>query len=133
MAFPDPCPFCRVPAEAIARASDHAIAIPDGYSVAPGHTLVIPRRHVASVFDLTVEEWSDVWRLVSQVRREVSELRNADGVNVGVNDGAAAGQTVAHAHIHVIPRRYGDVPDPRGGVRWVIPASADYWSAGKQP
>ncbi len=108
--------------------SAHSVALRDGYPVAPGHILVIPRRHVASVFDLRPEEWDDLWALVRRIRGEVPELRAADALNVGINDGPAAGQTVAHAHVHVIPRRHGDVPDPRGGVRWVLPASADYWT-----
>ncbi|MHB1191938.1 MAG: HIT family protein [Longimicrobiales bacterium] len=109
--------------------SAHSLALRDGYPVAPGHILVIPRRHVASVFDLRPEEWDDLWALVRRIPGEMSELRAADALNVGINDGPAAGQTVAHAHVHLIPRNLGDVPDPRGGVRWVLPAKADYWSA----
>jgi diadenosine tetraphosphate (Ap4A) HIT family hydrolase len=76
---------------------------------------------------LPEEERAAVWSLVARVRGKlVSELQ-PDGFNVGVNDGAAAGQTVPHAHVHVIPRRAGDVADPRGGVRWVVPAKARYW------
>jgi diadenosine tetraphosphate (Ap4A) HIT family hydrolase len=89
--------------------------------------LVVPKRHVASLFDLPDEEQVALWRLVALIRtRLVTELR-PDGFTVGVNDGPAAGQTVPHAHVHVIPRRAGDVADPRGGVRWVIPAKAQYW------
>lgn len=108
--------------------SAHSLALRDGYPVAPGHILVIPRRHVAGVFDLRPEEWDDLWALVRRIPGEVPELGAADALNVGINDGPAAGQTVAHAHVHLIPRTLGDVPDPRGGVRWVLPASADYWT-----
>jgi diadenosine tetraphosphate (Ap4A) HIT family hydrolase len=103
------------------------VAVADAFPVAEGHLLVIPRRHVASLFDLREAEQAAVWGLVAQVRGWlVSELR-PDGFTVGVNDGLAAGQTVLHAHVHVIPRRTGDVADPRGGVRWVLPAKAPYW------
>jgi diadenosine tetraphosphate (Ap4A) HIT family hydrolase len=124
-----PCPFCSLSPESILDESPHALALLDGYPVARGHTLVVPRRHVASVFDLSPEEWADLWVLVRRVRLRVQALLDADGMNLGVNDGAAAGQTVGHAHVHLIPRHIGDVPDPRGGVRRVIPERADYWSA----
>jgi diadenosine tetraphosphate (Ap4A) HIT family hydrolase len=104
-----------------------AIAVADRYPVTEGHTLVIPRKHVASVYDLTIQEQNAIWDLVRMVRKHlVSELK-PDGFNIGVNDGIAAGQTVVHAHVHVIPRRGGDVGDPRGGIRWVIPNKAPYW------
>lgn len=125
------CPFCGVAAGSVVDASEHALALRDRYPVAPGHTLVVPRRHVASVFELDPEEWNELWALVRSVRHRVDELAGADGVSVGVNDGAAAGQTVAHAHVHLIPRRMGDVAEPRGGVRWVLPRTADYWSPGR--
>ena len=123
-----PCPFCPPAPGALVAESALCQAVRDGYPVAPGHTLVAPKRHVASVFALTDEEWADLWALLRRVRGMVPELLEAEAVNVGVNDGAAAGQTVGHAHVHLIPRRHGDVADPRGGVRWVIPATADYWS-----
>ena len=89
--------------------------------------LVVPKRHVASLFDLPDEEQAAIWKLVAQVRGKLASELQPDGFNVGVNDGPAAGQTVPHAHVHIIPRRAGDVPDPRGGVRWVVPAKAQYW------
>ncbi len=104
------------------------MAFLDGYPVAEGHALVIPRRHVASLFDLPPEEFADVWALVTRVRNELIERHHPDSFNVGINDGPAAGQTVPHAHIHVIPRKSGDVTDPRGGIRWVIPGKANYWT-----
>jgi diadenosine tetraphosphate (Ap4A) HIT family hydrolase len=106
--------------------SEFAVAFPDGFPVTEGHTLVIPKRHVASLFELSDEEQAAVWKLVAQVRVSlVAELR-PDGFNIGLNDGPAAGQTVMHAHVHIIPRRRGDVVDPRGGVRWIIPGKAQY-------
>ena len=92
-----------------------------------GHTLVLPVRHVPDFFALSAEEQADVWRLVAEVRLDLERRLSPDGFNVGLNAGRAAGQTVEHAHVHVIPRFVGDVPDPRGGVRWVLPESAVYW------
>jgi len=123
-----PCPFCFPAPGALIAESELCRALRDGYPVAPGHTLVVPKRHVARTLDLTDEEWADLWALVRRVREIVPELLEADALNIGVNDGAAAGQTVPHVHVHLIPRRRGDVADPRGGVRRVIPHRADYWS-----
>jgi len=122
-----PCPFCPPPADRQVAESEHGVAFLDGYPVTEGHTLVVPRAHVASLYDLPAEQQTDLWSLVAAVRQSALQ-GGADAVNVGVNDGRMAGQTVMHAHIHVIPRREGDQPDPRGGVRWVIPEKADYWS-----
>jgi len=124
-----PCPFCTLDADRVLHASAHARALRDAYPVTEGHTLVVPERHVASLFDLDAEERADVWRLVDAVRAALLESHGPDGFNVGVNDGEAAGQTVWHAHVHVIPRYAGDVPDPRGGIRWVVPERASYWEA----
>lgn len=105
--------------------NEHAFAIFDGFPVSPGHTLIIPRRLVMSVFDLDAEGLASLWALVRS-RKTRLEYAGADGFNIGVNDGKAAGQTVAHAHVHLIPRYRGDHPNPRGGVRAVIPGKADY-------
>ncbi len=124
------CPFCRLEPNRIRLKGEFAAAFPDGFPVTQGHTLVIPNRHVTSLFELPDEEQAAVWKLVAQVRALlVAELR-PDGFNVGLNDGTSAGQTVMHAHVHVIPRRCGDVADPRGGVRWVVPDKAAYWAGG---
>ena len=121
------CPFCSLPTERIWLQTDSTIAFRDAYPLSLGHTLVIPRRHVVSLFDLSAEEQQQIWVEVSRVRSLLTTEFNSDGFNVGLNDGEAAGQTVKHAHVHVIPRYRGDVPDPRGGVRWIIPAKAAYW------
>lgn len=123
----DPCPFCSIDSERWTTSSDAAIAFLDGYPVAEHHILVIPRRHVVSLFDLDASEQAEVSRLAHEVRRRLSDEFGIQAFNVGVNDGVAAGQTVAHAHIHVIPRVAGDSDDPRGGIRWVIPDKARYW------
>lgn len=122
------CPFCPPPAERIVASNALAVAIRDGYPVSPGHTLVIPKRHVASLADVTTDEAKALWPLLAEVRARVDAELKPAGYNVGVNDGRAAGQTVMHLHVHLIPRFDGDRPDPRGGVRWVIPEKADYWS-----
>jgi diadenosine tetraphosphate (Ap4A) HIT family hydrolase len=122
------CPFCRLETNRIRLVSEFCMAFPDEFPIAEGHTLVIPKRHVASLFELSDEEQAAVWKLVSKVRALLLSDLQPDGFNVGLNDGASAGQTVMHAHVHVIPRRRGDVADPKGGVRWVIPERAAYWT-----
>ena len=131
MGQPD-CHFCRLETNRIRLEGEYALALLDGFPVTQGHTLVIPKRHVASLFELPAEEQAAVWALVAQVRAVLLAELRPDGFNVGLNDGPAAGQTVTHAHVHVIPRRHGDVADPRGGVRWVVPDKAAYWAGGQQ-
>lgn len=129
---PEPrCPFCTLIAGGgLEDGSEHAVVIRDRYPVSQGHRLVVPRRHVASLFALDAEAQADCWALVARVRATLADALHPAGFNVGLNDGEAAGQTVGHAHVHVIPRFAGDVPDPRGGVRWVIPDRAPYWRVG---
>ncbi|MCP5349303.1 MAG: HIT family protein [Gammaproteobacteria bacterium] len=126
------CPFCALvdrPAERKVLASnEHGFAIRDGFPVSPGHSLIIPRRHMASFFDLSEEERHALLELLAQTKSVLERDYSPDAYNIGINDGPAAGQTVYHLHIHLIPRYRGDVRDPRGGVRWVIPDKADYWS-----
>ena len=100
----------------------------DGFPVSKGHTLLIPKRHVGSFFEITDEERADLLALLNKAKVVIQEEFNPDGYNIGINDGPAAGQTVPHLHIHLIPRYKGDRYDPRGGVRWIIPEKADYWS-----
>ncbi len=121
------CPFCRLPRERILHEADTALALHDGYPVSPGHTLVIPRRHVASFFEITDAERADLMSLLAAARDDIDRQFRPAGYNIGINDGAAAGQTVQHLHIHLIPRYEGDSQDPRGGVRWVMPDKARYW------
>jgi diadenosine tetraphosphate (Ap4A) HIT family hydrolase len=121
------CPFCELPAGDLVAQNQHAVAIRDRYPLSTGHTLVIPRRHVVTPFDLHPDELASVWSLVARVRRVLLVELVPDAFTIGLNDGTAAGQTIMHAHMHVIPRWTGDVADPRGGVRWVIPAQAPYW------
>jgi diadenosine tetraphosphate (Ap4A) HIT family hydrolase len=96
--------------------------------VTQGHTLVIPRRHVPSLFDLTTEERLAMFELLDGAKRELDKRYRPDGYNIGINDGAAAGQSIMHLHIHLMPRYKGDKADPRGGVRWILPDKAAYWA-----
>ena len=122
------CPFCNLPQERIVVASEHIRAIRDAFPVSPGHTLLLPRRHVGSLFGLTVVEWVELGQLLARVRTALQAEFRPDGFNIGINEGAAAGQTVPHLHVHLIPRYQGDQPDPRGGIRWIFPDKARYWS-----
>ncbi len=122
------CPFCQLDAACIVFSDDVTLVIRDAFPVSPGHTLIIPRRHVGSFFELTPPERARMFELLTQAKAELDGTLQPDGFNIGINDGAAAGQTVAHLHLHLIPRYRGDTPDPRGGVRWVLPAKAKYWS-----
>lgn len=121
------CPFCALPAERILLLADEALVIRDAFPVSPGHTLVIPRRHIGSFFELTDAERACMVELLAKAKAELDLSFQPDGFNIGINDGAAAGQTVPHLHLHLIPRYRGDAPDPHGGVRWVLPAKAKYW------
>ena len=119
------CPFCSNDRPIIVE-NDYAFAIADGYAVSPGHALVIPKRHIATVFDLSEEEYAGSFGLLCILKPILSNLHETYDFNIGVNCGEAAGQTVDHAHIHLIPRYSGDVEDPRGGVRHIIPGKGYY-------
>jgi diadenosine tetraphosphate (Ap4A) HIT family hydrolase len=122
------CIFCRPRAESdLLAANDLAVAFAAGFPVSPGHALVVPRRHEPDFFSLTAEEQAGVVALVNPVRALLGERFSPDAYNLGVNAGKAAGQTILHTHLHVIPRYAGDVAEPRGGVRWVLPETARYW------
>ncbi|MSP81275.1 MAG: HIT family protein [Rhodospirillales bacterium] len=123
MIEPD-CPFCQIGTPVLENKL--AYVRRDNFPVAEGHLLVCAKRHVASFFDLTTEEAAAIFSLVSQCRDIMEGEVAPDGYNVGVNIGGAAGQTVMHVHVHVIPRHVGDVPNPRGGVRGVIPSKQSY-------
>ena len=121
------CVFCDVDHAGVVASNSLAFAIRDRFPVTEGHTLVIPRRHVADWFDMTRGESAAVERLLRSMRESLREaFPGIVGFNVGINCGSEAGQTVFHCHVHLIPRRQGDVVNPRGGVRHVIAAKADY-------
>jgi diadenosine tetraphosphate (Ap4A) HIT family hydrolase len=123
------CPFCTLPESRIVKSNDNALIIRDGYPISEGHTLIIPKRHVGSFFQITERERSSLLKLLDYAKSVLDAEFKPDGYNIGINDGAVAGQTVSHLHIHLIPRYVGDMSDPRGGVRWIIPDKADYWTS----
>jgi diadenosine tetraphosphate (Ap4A) HIT family hydrolase len=122
------CPFCGTSGTGRATATLRTVyAIGDQYPVTDGHSLIIPFRHTPDFFTMTPDEKRDALELVERLREELSkDDPSVVGFNLGMNCGQAAGQTVMHAHIHLIPRRYGDTLDPRGGVRGVIPEKMKY-------
>jgi diadenosine tetraphosphate (Ap4A) HIT family hydrolase len=125
-------PFLTRPATDRIAENALAFAIRDGFPVSPGHTLVVPKRLVATWFDATRDEQHALLDLVDLVKAQLDAEFHPDGYNIGWNAGAAAGQTVMHLHIHVIPRYLGDMPDPRGGVRHVIPSKGNYLASDPQ-
>lgn len=120
------CVFCDPPAEAVFYSGERVVGLWDAFPVSPGHALIVPRRHIENFFEATPDEQAELLRALSVARAAVESTRQPDGYNVGINVGEAAGQTIFHLHIHLIPRFSGDVPDPRGGVRHVIPAKGNY-------
>jgi diadenosine tetraphosphate (Ap4A) HIT family hydrolase len=128
------CRFCNLDQAAVILSNEHAFAIRDGYPVTPGHSLIVTRRHIASLFEATREEQAALFELLAEMHQKLLSFPSKsglvavpDGFNIGINDGWSAGQTVMHLHIHLIPRYVGDTEDPRGGVRWVMPVNAPYW------
>lgn len=121
-----PSPFAQVPSSEWTASNELAFAIRDRFPVSPGHTLVITRREVADWFEATGDERAAILSLVDEVKASLDRELRPDGYNVGFNAGVAAGQTVMHLHVHVIPRYRGDMEDPRGGVRHAIPGKGNY-------
>lgn len=123
----DACPFCCIPPGRLVLENEHGYAIRDLYPISAGHTLIVLKRHEGSFFKAGPVERTALLCLLDEAKIALdSEFRPA-GFNVGINDGIPAGQTIPHLHIHLIPRYVGDTVDPRGGVRWVLPAKARYW------
>lgn len=121
------CIFCTRGEEQAVHRHELALVLPDTYPLTKGHSLVVPRRHVASFFDLTMDERVAILELLDRAKADIDEKHAPDGYNIGINNGAAAGQTVMHVHMHLIPRYANDTSDPRGGVRWIFPDRAAYW------
>lgn len=119
-------PFLLIPSEQWVASNEFAFAVRDRYPVSPGHTLLVPRRLVLTWFEANREEQHALLELLDIVKQSLDREMHPAGYNVGFNAGAAAGQTVMHLHVHVIPRYLGDMHDPRGGVRGVIPARQKY-------
>ncbi len=126
--MPDPavCPFCFPAADRIALEDRLTRALWDGFPASPGHMLIVPRRHVATWFDASNDERLALVRTLDEAKALLDARERPAGYNIGINVGRAAGQTVFHLHVHLIPRYDGDVEDPRGGVRHVIPGKGNY-------
>jgi diadenosine tetraphosphate (Ap4A) HIT family hydrolase len=125
--MPSDCIFCR--RVDLVYEGELTFISQDKYPASPGHMLIIPNRHVANYFDCSQEELAELWDNVNRAKQMVEEEHQPDSYNIGINVSKAAGQSVPHTHIHLIPRYYGDVEDPRGGVRNVIPSKRTYKKA----
>jgi diadenosine tetraphosphate (Ap4A) HIT family hydrolase len=123
-----PCPFCQLDANRILAEDELTVVYRDGFPVSLGHTVIIPRRHVATLFEATEAEQAALLRALARAKEIIDRHHEPDGYNIGINHGLAGGQSVPHLHIHLIPRYRGDKEDPRGGVRWVLPDKAKYWA-----
>ena len=129
----DACVFCGLDPKNVIAENGLSFAVRDLRPATAFHTLVLPKRHVESFFDLTEDETTAIDRLIRSQRQEIlARDPSVEGFNIGVNVGAVAGQTIFHCHYHLIPRRKGDVPDPRGGVRWVIPSRVYLEASGRE-
>ena len=124
----DNCPFWTLKYNPVRAESELTLFLRDGFPVSPGHTLVVPGRHVASFFEVTETGQVELMTALAAAKEVLDREFSPDSYNVGINDGPAAGQSVPHVHIHLIPRYSGDSEEPGGGVRWLFPEKADYWS-----
>jgi len=121
------CPFCKIEKNRIINENNNSILVLDAYPVSKYHSLIIPKKHVSEIWNIDKNETADCLELLNWQRKEIQQTdKSVLGFNIGVNVGEVAGQTVFHAHIHLIPRRIGDVTVPRGGVRGVIPSKQVY-------
>ena len=123
----NPCIFCDVKKQDIIYENDYAFVIYDSYPVSKFHSLIIPKRHIKNFFDLNDKELYACNELIKKIKSKIENDDNlVEGFNLGTNAGSVAGQTIMHCHIHLIPRRRGDVENPQGGVRGVIPLKQHY-------
>jgi diadenosine tetraphosphate (Ap4A) HIT family hydrolase len=122
------CAFCALGTDRVLAEDEYAMWILDAHPVSPGHSLIVLKRHVESFFETTRAERESILSLLDRAREHVREQYKPSGYNIGINEGPASGQTVQHLHVHLIPRFIGDSEASKGGVRWVIPEKADYWS-----
>ncbi len=122
------CQFCSLPESRVWFEHGSVFVFKDAYPISPGHTLIVPKRHVSSLFELDEQERQDLFQALERAKNLLLTDLKPNGFNIGINDGVAAGQTVLHLHVHLIPRYIGDVADPRGGIRWIFPDKAKYWS-----
>lgn len=122
------CLFCQLNEEKVISQCHLTTTFLDSYPASPGHTLIVPKRHVATYFEVTEAEQIALAKALQTAKLILDKEFSPDGYNIGVNNGEVAGQSIKHLHVHLIPRYQGDVENPKGGVRWVIPNKADYWS-----
>ena len=123
----DDCLFCHIKTDQLIADNELVFAIRDGFPVTGLHTLIIPKRHIPSYFDLTRAEINATHSLLTKLKSDIEKAdKTVTGFNIGMNSGESAGQTIFHCHIHLIPRRDGDVENPRGGVRHLIPGKGNY-------
>ena len=123
----NPCIFCDVKKQDIIYENDYAFVSYDSYPVSKFHSLIIPKRHIKNFFDLNDKELNACNELIKKIKSKIENDDNlVEGFNLGTNTGSVAGQTIMHCHIHLIPRRRGDVENPQGGVRGVIPLKQHY-------
>lgn len=120
------CDWANQEKHRIILENDFGYARWDNFPVSPGHLEIVPKTHVASFFDLSEKQLVELFWLLKEARRVIEEKYHPDSYNIGINDGKAAGQTIRHLHLHLIPRYQGDVEDPRGGIRNVIPGKGKY-------
>jgi diadenosine tetraphosphate (Ap4A) HIT family hydrolase len=129
---PKLCSFCQFISGAIDKTilfeNATGFVVRDGFPITQGHTLIIPKQHIGSFFDISQSQRQDLFALVDLAKAELDQEYVPASYNIGINDGEAAGQTIPHLHIHLIPRYIEAGKDPRGGVRWLVPEKADYWT-----
>lgn len=121
------CPFCQPDPKIIFYEDELVTGLWDQFPISPGHALLIPKRHVETWFEASPEEQQALTQALAHAKAIIEMQHQPDGHNIGINSGKASGQTISHLHVHLIPRYEGDVPDPRGGIRHVIPTKAKYW------
>jgi diadenosine tetraphosphate (Ap4A) HIT family hydrolase len=124
--LPVDCPFCNLPPARILDENEHALVIADAFPVSAGHTLLIPKRHCTLFFDLSPGEVAAIYEMLCRMKAHFDRKLQPAGYNVGINVGEAAGQTIGHVHVHLIPRFWGDVAQAQGGVRNMIPGKGPY-------
>jgi diadenosine tetraphosphate (Ap4A) HIT family hydrolase len=124
------CPFCHPDRSRMFHEGELVIGLWDRFPVSDGHVILVPKRHVATWFDAATDEQMELIATIDVARKHILARYTPDGFNLGVNVGEAAGQTIFHLHLHIIPRYRGDVADPTGGVRQVIPGKGNYLQGG---
>jgi len=123
----NPCLFCNINSKDLVFDNEFAFASFDSYPVSKYHSLIVPKRHILDYFELTNDELLACYDLIKKIKKKIqNEDKTVDGFNIGTNSGVVAGQSIMHCHIHLIPRRKGDVDNPQGGVRGVIPSKQHY-------